>query len=136
MSRRAESYMRHNLKKLNELSKNGDYAKTFYGEINHQRYSLGTLFRASKKGVHLGTRGLHTVVMNHNRKLVVEIMPQEKFAPYPTFLLTIYTEHFLNRYCERLKLCEANLTLLDKAILFYDNTDIKKGWSDDENIIS
>jgi hypothetical protein len=75
------------------------------------------------------------VISNNNRKLVIEAKSLENSGPTLTLIISVYTEHFLNRFCERLGLCDADELLLEKACLFYDSKDINVASSQEDEII-
>ena len=132
---RAHGFAGPNLKKLRGLCKNGEYHRPFYATIKNQRYRLGVVYQQCPKGVFVGIRALHTVISNNNRKLVIEAKSLENSGPTLTLLISVYTEHFLNRFCERSQQCIDDLPLLEKACLFYDNKDINVASSREDEII-
>ena len=79
---------------------------------------------------------MHTVFMCGNRKFVIKMYPYGPDSEHIQYGLAYFTEHFLNRFCERIHLCTTETTLLEKARLFDRNTDLKVHGSFDDNIIT
>jgi hypothetical protein len=136
MLERNHSYLSHNFSKIRKLCKKGDYFRPFYAEIENQRYSMIACYRANKDDVYIGVRALRTIILNGNRKLVLEFRTKEAYGEHPSFILTVYTEHFLNRYCERSGINDTDMSLFDKAVLFYDNTDLRIAHSKEDELIN
>lgn len=133
---RAAAYLSHNFKKIHLLCKHGEYTRIFSGIIDNQRYTFKIVYGAIKNGnVAYGGNNLYTVFNYGNRKMLIKMY---RYGSPDThqYGIAYFTEHFMNRFCERLQLCEANLPLLDKARLFDENTDLRVHGSFDDNIIN
>lgn len=134
---RAKSYLDNNYKKIHIQCKGCDVVeRNVQGTINNQRYSLWTEYRKIGSRILYGASTLHTVFMYRNRKFVIKMYPYGPDIEHAKYGIAYLTEHFLNRFCERLCLCPAETNLLEKARLFDRNTDLKVHNSFDDNIIS
>lgn len=133
---RAAAYLSHNSKEIYFLCNNGKYERIISGVINRQRYTLGTEYQRISKGhIIFGCNTLYTVFYHGNSQMLVKMYP---YGPEdnPRYGIGYFTEHYMNRFCERLNLCDSNTPLLDKARLFDNNTDLRIHGSFEDNIIN
>ena len=133
---RSKSYLSNNYNKIFSLCKDNDYERVVQGTINNQRFSLGVCYKRIGKSVIYGANTLHTVFLCGYRKFVIKMYPYGPNVESVQYGIAYFTEHFLNRFCERLHLCPSDTPLLEKARLYDMNTDLKIHGSFDDNIIS
>ena len=122
---RSKSYLSNNYNKIFSLCKDNDYERVVQGTINNQRFSLGVCYKRIGKSVIYGANTLHTVFLCGNRKFVIKMYPYGPNVESVQYGIAYFTEHFLNRFCERLYLCPSDTPLLEKARLYDMNTDLK-----------